>query len=148
MDNPGSQVIKNIFHLYEQQLSSILLHLSKHILCFEVSKCRSDFTTDAFSMDCFMLQSIVSIYFRFFAKQTMHYHSSNSKAHEWRHDSDQAQTNKLEWWMILKISLRAKSSVPKTLLKQKLCLHSLYLPQNMLMSTESRWELSDLHSIF
>ena len=28
----------------------------------------------------------------------------NSEAGEWRHDSDKTQTNKLEWWMILKIS--------------------------------------------
>ena len=59
------------------------------------------------------------------------------------------QTNKLEWWMILKISLRAKASVLKTLaVKQKLRLHSLYFPQNTLMLTESRREFSDLHSIF
>ena len=43
----------------------------------------------------------------------------NSVAHKWRHDSDKTQTNKLEWWMILKISLRAKGGVPKTLLEQK-----------------------------
>ena len=48
--------------------------------------------------------------------------------------------------MILKISLRAKAGVPKTLLKGKLCLHSLYFPQNTLVSTESRGEFSDLHS--
>ena len=42
--------------------------------------------------------------------------------------------------MILKISLRAVASVPKT--------HSLYFPQNTLMLTESRGEFSDLHSIF
>ena len=51
------------------------------------------------------------------------------------------RTNKLEWWMILKISLRAKAGVPKTLVKRKLRLHSLYFPQNMLMLTESRWNL-------
>ena len=67
---------------------------------------------------------------------------------EWRHDSDKTQTNKLEWWMILKISLRAKAGVPKTLVKQKFHLHSLYFPQNKLTSTESRGEFSDLHSIF
>ena len=50
--------------------------------------------------------------------------------------------------MILKISLRAKASVPKTLEKRKLRLHSLYFPQNTLMLTESREEFSDLHSIF
>ena len=50
--------------------------------------------------------------------------------------------------MILKISLRAKAGVPKTLVKQKFRLHSLYFPQNKLMSTESRGEFSDLHSIF
>ena len=50
--------------------------------------------------------------------------------------------------MILKISLRAKAGVPKTLVKQKLCLHSLYFPQNSLTLTESRGELSDLHSVF
>ena len=53
------------------------------------------------------------------------------------------RTNKLEWWMILKISLRAKA-----LVKRKLRLHFLYFPQNMLILTESRWEFSDLHSIF
>ena len=58
------------------------------------------------------------------------------------------QTNKLEWWMILKISLRAKAGAPKTLMKRKLRLHSLYFPQNTLMLTESRGEFSDLHSIF
>ena len=50
--------------------------------------------------------------------------------------------------MILKISLRARAGVPKTLGKQKLCLHSLYLVQNTLMLTEPRGEFSDLHSIF
>ena len=50
--------------------------------------------------------------------------------------------------MILKISLRAKADVPETLVKQKFRLHSLHFPQNKLMSTESRWEFSDLHSIF
>ena len=37
----------------------------------------------------------------------------------------------------LKISLRAKAGVPKTLVKQKLRLHSPYFPQNTLMLTES-----------
>ena len=50
--------------------------------------------------------------------------------------------------MILKISLRAKAGVPKTLVKQKLPLHSLYFPQNTLLLTESRGEFSDLYSIF
>ena len=50
--------------------------------------------------------------------------------------------------MTLKISLRAKAGVPKTLVKQKLRLHSLYFPQNTLMLTESCGEFSDLHSIF
>ena len=50
--------------------------------------------------------------------------------------------------MILKISLRAKASVPKTLVKRNLRLHSLYLIQNTHMFTESREEFSDLHSIF
>ena len=36
------------------------------------------------------------------------------------------RTNKLEWLMILKISLRAKAGVPKTLVKQKLGLNSQY----------------------
>ena len=49
--------------------------------------------------------------------------------------------------MILKISLRAKAGVPKTLVKQKNCLHSMYFPQNTLMLTESRGKFSDLHSI-
>ena len=66
---------------------------------------------------------------------------ANSKAREWRHDSDKTQTNKLEWWMVLKISIRAKAGIPKTLVK-------LYFPQNTLMLTESRGEISDLHSIF
>ena len=48
--------------------------------------------------------------------------------------------------MILKISLRAKAGVPKTLAKQKLRLHSLYFPQNTLMLTASCGEFSDLHS--
>ena len=48
-----------------------------------------------------------------------------SEAREWRHDSDKTQTNKLERWTILKISFRAKASIPKTLVKQKLRLHSL-----------------------
>ena len=55
---------------------------------------------------------------------------------------------KLEWWMILKIFLRAKASVPKTLVKQKLRLHSLHFPQNTLMLTESRGKLSDSHAFF
>ena len=45
--------------------------------------------------------------------------------------------------MILKISLRAKDGVPKTLVKQKLLLHSLYFPQNTRMLVESR-----LHSLY
>ena len=48
----------------------------------------------------------------------------------------------------MKISLRAKASVPKTHVKRKLPLHSLYLPHNTLMLTESRGEFSDLHFIF
>ena len=58
------------------------------------------------------------------------------------------QTKKLEWWMILMISLRAKAGVPRTIVKRKRRLHSLYFPQNTLMLTESRGEFSDLHSIF
>ena len=50
--------------------------------------------------------------------------------------------------MILKISLRAKGGVPKTILEQKHRLNFLYFPQNTLMLTESREEFSDLHSIF
>ena len=50
--------------------------------------------------------------------------------------------------MILKISFRAKAGVPKTLLKRKLGLDSLYFPQNTLMLTEFCGEFSDLHSIF
>ena len=68
---------------------------------------------------------------------------ANSEVRECLHNSDKTRTNKLEWWMILKISLRAKA-----LVKRKLRLHSLYFPQNMLILTESRWEFSDLHSIF
>ena len=45
--------------------------------------------------------------------------------------------------MILKISLRAKTGVPKTLVKRKLRVHSLYFPQNTLMLTESRGQFSD-----
>ena len=67
----------------------------------------------------------------------------NSEAREWRHASDKTQTNKLEWWMILKISLRAKAGFRKILR-----LHSLFFPQNKLMLTVSRWEFSDLHSTF
>ena len=63
--------------------------------------------------------------------------SLNSEALEWRHDSDKTQTNKLEWWMILKISLKAKAGVSETLVKRKLRLHSLYFPQNSLTLTES-----------
>ena len=66
-----------------------------------------------------------------------------------KHASDiTTQTSKLEWLMILKISFRAKAGVPKTLVKEKLRLHSLYFPQNTLMLTESHEEFSDLHSIF
>ena len=50
--------------------------------------------------------------------------------------------------MILKISFRAKAGVPKTLVKQKPRLNSLYFPQNTLMFTESCGEFRDLHSIF
>ena len=50
--------------------------------------------------------------------------------------------------MILKISLRAKACVPKTRLKRKHHLYSLYFHQNTLMLTESRGEFSDLHSLF
>ena len=62
----------------------------------------------------------------------------NNKAREWRHDSGKTQANKLEWWMILKISLRAKVGVPKPLVKRKLRLHSLYFLQNTLMLRVSR----------
>ena len=55
--------------------------------------------------------------------------------------------NKLELWIILKISFRAKAGVSETLAKRKLCLHSLYFPQNSLTLTESSGEFSDLHSI-
>ena len=50
--------------------------------------------------------------------------------------------------MILKISLRAKAGVAKTLVKQKRRLNFLYFPQNTLMLTESCGKFSDLHSIF
>ena len=59
--------------------------------------------------------------------------TKNSEARELRHDIDNNQTNKLEWWMILKISLRAKAGIPKTLVKQKFPLHSMYFPQTTLM---------------
>ena len=49
--------------------------------------------------------------------------------------------------MILRISLRAKAGVPKTLVKRKFRLHSLYVPQHSLTLTESNVEFSDLHSI-
>ena len=49
------------------------------------------------------------------------------------------------FWRFL---LRAKAGVPKTSLKQKLCLHSLYFSQNTLMLTVCPGEFSDLHSIF
>ena len=38
--------------------------------------------------------------------------------------------------MILKISLKAKAGVPKTLVQRKRRLHSLYFPQNTHMFTE------------
>ena len=82
------------------------------------------------------------------AMSVLTYYHSNSEACEWCHDSDKTQTNKLEWWRILKISLRAKAGVPKTLVKRKVRLHSLCFPQKMLMLTESCREFSDLHSIF
>ena len=47
----------------------------------------------------------------------------------------------------MKISLRAKAGVPETVVKQKFPLHSVYLPQNTYLLTESRGEFSDLHSI-
>ena len=50
--------------------------------------------------------------------------------------------------MILKNFLRAKAGVPKTLVKRRLRLHSLYFRQNSLTLTESSGEFSDLHSIF
>ena len=50
--------------------------------------------------------------------------------------------------MILKISLRAKAGVPKTLVKRKFRLHSPYFLQSTLMLTESRGEFSDFNSIF
>ena len=50
--------------------------------------------------------------------------------------------------MILKISLRAKAGVPKTLVKHKLRLHSLYFSQKTVMLTEFRGEFSDLHPSF
>ena len=77
--------------------------------------------------------------------ESWHFCLINSEAREWRHDSDK-QT--VEWWMILKVSLRDTAGAPKRLVKRKLRQHSLYLPQNKLMLTESRGEFSDLHSIF
>ena len=62
----------------------------------------------------------------------------NSEAREWRHHSDKTQTNKLEWWIILKTFLTAKAGVPKTLVKQKLRLHSLCFPHNTLMLSLAR----------
>ena len=50
--------------------------------------------------------------------------------------------------MILKISLRAKDGVPKTLVRREFRVHSLYFPQNKLILSESRGEFSDLHSSF
>ena len=50
--------------------------------------------------------------------------------------------------MILKISLKAKAGVPKTLVQRKRRLHSLYFPQNTHMFTEFLGELRYLHSIF
>ena len=50
--------------------------------------------------------------------------------------------------LILKISLRAKADIPKTLVTRLLRLHSLYFPQNILLLTKSRGEFSDLPSIF
>ena len=50
--------------------------------------------------------------------------------------------------MILKISLRTKAGVLKTLLKRNLRLHSLYFSQNTVMLAEPRGEFSDLHSVF
>ena len=47
----------------------------------------------------------------------------------------------------LKISLWEKAEVPRTLVTQKLGLHSLYFPQNTLILTESRGEFSELHSL-
>ena len=41
--------------------------------------------------------------------------------------------------MILKISLRAKASVPKTFLKRKVRLYSLYFPQKTLCSLSLPW---------
>ena len=73
---------------------------------------------------------------------------ANSEVRECLHNSDKTQTNKLEWWMILKISLRAKAGFPKTLVKGKHRLHFLYFPQKTFILTESRGEFSDLHSIF
>ena len=50
--------------------------------------------------------------------------------------------------MILKISLRAKAGVPKTFVRRKLCLHSLYFPKNTLMLTESRGENEVIFILF
>ena len=71
-----------------------------------------------------------------------------AKRREWRLDSDKTQTNKLEWWIILKISLQTKAGVPKTLAKPKLRPNDLYFPQNTLLLTEFSGEFSDSHSIF
>ena len=48
----------------------------------------------------------------------------------------------------MKISSMGKAGVPKTLVKQKLRLHSLCFPQNTLMLIQTRGEFSDSHSIF
>ena len=63
----------------------------------------------------------------------------NSEAREWRHDWDKTRTNKLEWWIILKISVRVKASVPKTFLKRKVCLYSLCFPQKTLCWLSLPW---------
>ena len=58
--------------------------------------------------------------FDFFLAKSQWLNLSNSEAREWRQYSDKTQTTKLEWWMILKAGL------PKTPVKRKLCLHSVY----------------------
>ena len=100
-------------------------------------------------MRCFITLNVV------YAKWTMlvslidtSFNASPNTPTQERASDVMTQTNKLEWRMILKISLRAKAGVPKTLVKQKLRLHSRYFPPNTLVLTESRVEFSDLHSIF
>ena len=85
------------------------------LMCAELEETAKITDQICYIYSCKHFKSKLAFIFRITSVHSLLF--SNSKARGWRHDSDKTQTNKLEWWMILKISWRAKAGVPKTLVK-------------------------------